>query len=413
MTPDPATVDVPLAVGLDTWPLTVPAAKLVPFAVAVPPVAGDPLTLARRAVESPFGIAAQLRQAVTPEDRVAIVLDEGIPHAVAVLTAVMEHLVGAGITPAAMTIVVPPGGGKGDWLDDLPDELSDVKLEVHDTEDRKKLAYLATTASERRVYLNRSIVEAEFVVVVTRRRFDPTYGYSGAETALFPILSEPQAMVEAVGKFTSKPPGEVVPAVTEVAGEVVWLLGMPFFVQVIEGYGDTISDIVGGLPTSREEGVRRLEASWRGGVEEAPDLVIAALSGDPKGHSFLDLAKAAMTAARVVAPGGRVAVVTAAAPTLDEGAMIVRGTDEPDNVRPILRQRKPDDWPAAALWCRAAQKARLFFASPWPDEVIEEFFATPVRGASELQRLIDAAQRVLVIQDAHKTIVDPPTADEE
>ncbi len=411
MTPAPP-LAVALAVGLETWPLTVPADKLVPFAVATPPTPGDPRELARRAVESPYGVAAQLRQAVTPEDRVAIVLDEGIPDAVAVLTVVMEHLVSAGITPAAMTIVVPPGGGTGTWLDDLPDELSDVKLEVHDTEDRKKLAYLATTSTERRIYLNRSVVEAEFVVVVTRRRFDPTYGYSGAEAALFPILSEPQAMVEAVGKFTSKPPGEVVPAVTEVAGEVVWLLGMPFFVQVIEGYGDTIADIIGGLPTSREEGVRRLEATWRGGVEEVPDLVIAALSGDPKRHGFLDLAKAAMAAARVVAPGGRVAIVTAAAPTLDEGAMIVRGTDEPDNVRPILRQRKPDDWPAAALWCRAAQKARLFFASPWPDEVIEEFFATPVRGAAELQRLIDAAGRVLVIQDAHKTIVDPPTDDD-
>ena len=405
--PDP--VAVALAVGLETWPLSVPADKLVPFAVAAPPTPGDPRELARRAVESPFGVAAQLRQAVTPDDRVAIVLDEGIPDAVAVLTVVMEHLVSAGIAPAAVTIVVPPGGGTGTWLDDLPDELSDVKLEVHDTEDRKKLAYLATTSTERRIYLNRSVVEAEFVVVVTRRRFDPTYGYSGAEAALFPVLSEPQAMVEAVGKFTSKPPGEVVPAVTEVAGEVVWLLGMPFFVQVIEGYGDTIADIVGGLPASREEGVRRLEASWRGTVDEAPDLVIAAMSGDPKRHSFLDLAKAAMTAARVVAPGGRVAVVTAAAPTLDEGAMIVRGTDEPDNVRAILRQRKPDDWPAAALWCRAAQKARLFFASPWPDEVIEEFFATPVHGAAEVQRLIDAAERVLVIQDAHKAIVDPPS----
>jgi nickel-dependent lactate racemase len=398
-----------LAVGRDTWPLTVPAAKRVPFAVATPPTPGDPAALTRRALDEPFGLGATLGQAVTPDDRVAIVLDEGITGVAAVLTAVLEHLRAAGVEPGAVTVVTPPGGTNGAWLDDLPDELSDVTLEQHDPEDRKELAYLATTAGGRRVYLNRRLVEADFVAVVTRRGFDPTYGYSGAEVAIFPALSEPDALVEAVGKFTSKPPGVELPEITAAAGEVVWLLGMPFFVQVIPGPGDTIADVVGGLPPSREEGIRRLEAGWRGTVPETADLVIAALSGDPSRQTFDDLARAAAAAARVVTPGGRIAVVSGAAPTLDEGAMLVRRAEEPEEVRDMLRERKPDDWPAAALWCRAARTAGLFLASPWPDDVIEEFFATPLRTAAELQRLIDAAERVIVLPDAHKTMTDPPT----
>ena len=399
-----------LAVGRAAWRLTVPAAKRVPFTVATPPTAGDPAALTARALEQPFGLAATLGQAVTPDDRVAIVLDEGIPSVAAVLAEVLTHLRAAGVEPAAVTVVTPPGTANGAWLDDLPDELGDVTLEAHDPENRKELAYLATTAGGRRVYLNRRLVEADFVAVVTRRGFDPTFGYSGAEVALFPALSEPDALVEAVGTFTSKPPGVELPEVTAAAGEVVWLLGMPFFVQVITGPGDTISDVVGGLPPSRAEGVRRLEASWRGTVPETADLVIAALSGDPAKLTFDDLAKAAAAAARVVTPGGRIAVVGEAAPTLDEGAMIVRGADEPEEVRDLLRKRKPDDWPAAALWCRAARTAGLFLASPWPDDVIEEFFATPLRSAAELQRLVDAAEKVIVLPDAHKTMTDPPPA---
>jgi len=38
--------------------------------------------------------------------------------------------------------------------------------------------------------------------------------------------------------------------------------------------------------------------------------------------------------------------------------------------------------------------------------VSEELFATPIASASEVQRLIDAAELVLVIPDAHKTMVE-------
>ena len=47
----------------------------------------------------------------------------------------------------------------------------------------------------------------------------------------------------------------------------------------------------------------------------------------------------------------------------------------------------------------------MFLASGYPDEVAEELHATPIRTPSEVQRLIDAATRVLVIPDAHQSMV--------
>jgi hypothetical protein len=38
--------------------------------------------------------------------------------------------------------------------------------------------------------------------------------------------------------------------------------------------------------------------------------------------------------------------------------------------------------------------------------VTEELFATPVRSPAEVQRLIDAADRVLVVPDAQKTLIE-------
>jgi hypothetical protein len=37
--------------------------------------------------------------------------------------------------------------------------------------------------------------------------------------------------------------------------------------------------------------------------------------------------------------------------------------------------------------------------------VTEELFATPIRDAAEVQRLVDMGGRVVVIPDAHRTIV--------
>ena len=70
-----------------------------------------------------------------------------------------------------------------------------------------------------------------------------------------------------------------------------------------------------------------------------------------------------------------------------------------------LAKEKPDDRAACLLWCFAAKAGSVFLASGYPDEVAEELYATPIRSASEVQRLIDSAERVLLIPDAHRSMV--------
>lgn len=398
---------IELPVGRSTWTLTVrpDAAVELNRAPVTPPTAG-PRELVRAALEKPSGLDAPLRRALTPDDHVAVVLDERLPHVPELLAGVIEHLQSAGIDPAAVTVIVPSGGPGSPWVDDLPDEFADVHLETHDPEERKKLAYLATTKAGRRVYLNRTLVEADFTVVLTGRGYDPTFGYAGAEAALFPALSDAETLAESVGRFSIDPPGPKPTAVRAEAAEIGWLFGTPFFVQVIEGAGGEVQEVVAGLPESSAEGVRRQQARWHTTVQDRPDLVVAAISGPPDREDFLAVASAAAAAARVVRPGGRIAVLTEAAPPLEEGAELLRQAEDPDAVGKVLSKRKPDDWPAAALWAFAAGQASLFVASGWPDDVTEELFATPIASAAEVQRLIDAAERVLVIPDAHKTMVE-------
>jgi nickel-dependent lactate racemase len=394
-----------LEVGMGIWNVTVPPEKAVALDRApIPPLpTTSPREQVEAALEKPFGFEP-LRRALTPDDHIAIVLDADLAHAAELLAGVLDHLGTAGIGPAAVTVVTPPGA-RQDWIDELPDEFADVTAETHDPADRKKLAYLATTKAGRRIYLNRTLVEADFVIVLTGRGYDPQSGYAGAEAALFPALADEEARGSFAGKFSSDSPADKPNQLRTEAAEIVWLLGTPFLVQVIEGSGGAIQDVVAGLLDSGAEGIRRQDDRWRGSAEDQPDLVIAAVAGPPDRVAFGDFAKAAACAARVVKKGGRIVVLAEAAPDLGEGAELLRTLDDTKGAYKRLEKAKPDDWAASYLWAFAAKTASLFLASGYPDEVAEELFTTPLHSPSEVQRLIDAAGSVLVVPDAHRTLV--------
>ncbi len=389
-----------VVVGAEPWPLAVPADRALslqrqPFTAPTQSAA----QLVRAALEAPFRFEP-LRRALTPDDRVTIVVDPRLPHLAEMLAEVLLHLGTAGVPPAAVTVVSPPGAPE-QWLDELPDEFGDVKAETHDPTDPKKLAYLATTKSGRRLYLNRTLVEGDFIILLTGRRYDPHAGYAGAEAAVFPALASEETRAAFEGEFTTGSPKVVEGEATETA----WLLGTPFLVQVIEGAADGVQEVVAGLLDSSAEGAKRQDARWRGTVAEQPETVVASVSGAPGEIGFLDLAKAAATAARVAQKGGRIALLTTAAPALGRGAELLRTLDGPGETKKLLAKERPDDWAAAALWAFAARRVSIFLVSGYPDEVAEELFATPIHTASEVQRLIDTGGKVLVIPDAHKATV--------
>jgi len=392
-----------LMVGLSPWSLTVPAKRAVEVS-RTPFAAPAPLAeLVRNALDKPFGFEP-LRRALTPEDRVAIVLDSQLPQVTEILEAVLGYLRTALIPPELVTVLTTPEAPQN-WAEQLAVEFAGVQREVHDPADRKKLAYVASTQDGRRIYLNRTLVDADFTIVLTGRGYDPLAGYAGAEVAIFPALGDEENRNAYQGQVSIDAPGEEPWSIRVEAEEVVRMLGIPFFVQVIDGAGDTVQDVVAGLVESSAEGVRRLDARWFGTVKDEPATVVAAISGDPSRVTFMDLAKAAICAARVAPKGSRIALLTTATPALGDGAQLLRSMDSPAGAKKFLAKRKPADWSACRLWAYVAKNYSLFLASGLPDAVAEELFTTPIHGQDELQRLIDSGEKVLLIPDAHKTMV--------
>ena len=396
---------IDLPVGTGTWTLSVRPEALVGPVPSPPSEHADPRELVRAALESPLGLNAPLRRALTPDDRVTLVLDPHLPRLADLLAAIFEHLASAGVQPESVTMVTPSGSSDA-WLVELPDEYADAKLETHDPADRTKLAYLATTKAGRRVYLNRTVVDADFTIALTGRSYDPTLGYSGGEAAIFPALSDAETRADLTGTFSPDAPGAKPSPARAEAAEVVWLLGTPLLVQVIAGSGDTIAEVVAGLPESAAERVKRQDTRWRLKINERPDLVVAAVAGDPGRADFDALAAALAAAARVVKQDGRIALLSAAGPALPEAAELLRQTEDPRTVAKALLKQPAEGSSAALLWAFAVRRASLFVAAGWPPDTTEELFATPLASAAEVQRLIDAAGKVLVLPDADKTMAE-------
>jgi nickel-dependent lactate racemase len=367
-----------------------------------PPLA-DPVAAVRAALETPIGFPA-LRRALTPDDHVAVVLDEDVSLLPELLTPVLQHLREARVEPRAVTLLCPPTQSSQDWVQRLPKELQAVRVEVHDPTDRQRLSYLATTRKGRRLYLNRTVVDADQVVILTRRTYDPLLGYSGSEGALYPVLSDEATWKQMGGLLSLEAPAEKPWPARREAAEVAWLLGAPFVVHLVPGAGETLTHVLGGLVDTGEEALRLLNARWRLPVDTLADTVIAGVGGDAGRHDFAALSAALACAARVVKSEGRIILLTQARPALGAGAQLLRDAEDPGRALSLLRRHAPPDMAAAFQWASAAQRATLYLLSQLPAETAEELFTVPLEHAGQVQRLLASAGSCLFLADAQKTL---------
>ncbi len=390
--------------GRERWEYEIAAENLLSAPTAIAPVDADPGAAVRAALEHPFAYPA-LRQALTPDDHLVLVVDETLSHLGATMAAILEHVVSTGISPANVTLLCTPlPGSKQAWVDNLPEEFQDARLEIHDPDDRKRLAYLATTRGGKRLYMNRTLVEADQVLVLSARRYDVLLGYGGAAGAVYPNLSDAETRAAMNERWNlAAPDAEPWPTRTE-AMETAWLLGAPFFVQIIEGTGDDWTAVIAGADAASTEAERLLNLRWRRTIAQPADLVIAGVSGDPARHTFADLANAAECAARVVRPDGRIVLLTQGIPEFNAATTFLTEMAEPQRALKRLHKEPSLDMTAALQWADAANRARIYLLSGWSDEQVEELYATPLQHARQAQRLIAAGETCVVLDDAHKTM---------
>ncbi|MFM7151578.1 MAG: lactate racemase domain-containing protein [Gemmataceae bacterium] len=364
----------------------------------------NPAEALRAAIHHPYSYPP-IHSALTPDDRVSIVLDGPFPEMGRLLVLILEEILRAGVSPEAISLIASETGQTQSWLDDLPEHLEDVHVEEHDPDLREKLAYLATTKGGRRLYLNRTLVESDQILVMSLRRYDCRFGIAGAETGIFPALSDEETRRESSRWTKIIAPVGKSNALREEAMEVAWLLGQPYYLQFIPGQGGGVSDVLIGATEAAREAEHRLDRGWKRNFPRPAELVIATLTGNSSQHSFSDLAAAADQAHKVVRPGGRILLLSDAKPRMDPGIEVLMEAEDSRSAINALERLHSGEVIPALLWARSAHHARISLASGLSHEVVESLFASPVDSPDQVQRLVQQAGDCIWIEDAHRCLV--------
>jgi hypothetical protein len=361
----------------------------------------DPVAAIHDAIERPHDYPA-LRRALTMDDRIVLLVDDDMASRPSLWAPVLEQVISAGVAPEAITVLQPQDAPEPNSMA-LPAIWHQVHIEVHDPTDRRRLSYLATTRHGRRIYLNRTAVDADQLIVLARRKYDAV-GALGAERAIYPAMSDAATIHDSRARMRDAALA-LTPVSRAEAKEVAWLLGAPFMIQLIEGENDQLLHVVAGSTESSAEAQRLLEARWQVGIDRAADVVIATITGDAARQTFSDLGRAIAVARSAAKPRGRIILLTEATPSLGPGMELVQDAGEPRLALAEVSRNNVVDIEAAALWSRAIADGPVALLSGLPVETCEELFVTPLENAGQIRRLVAPHDAVLLLTDAHRTSV--------
>jgi nickel-dependent lactate racemase len=364
----------------------------------------DPQAETARVLAEPLDFPP-LSQTAIPGDHVVLALDAQVPQAASVVAAIIEQLTTAGVEPKDICLLRSPLDLAGDPLAKVPEKMrGEIAVEVHDPTDRKRLSYLAATRGEHRVYLNRSLTDADVVLPLGVLRFDPVFGYHGVSTGLYPMFSDTETQTRFWGKaLVPSSPGETAKARAE-CDEVGWLLGVQFVVQVIAGARETASHILAGEARSVfAAGCGLVDQTWEVTIPRQAKLVVATVCGPAVGQTWQSLARALAVASTCVADGGSIVLCTALGTELGKLgpalSSLAGGENHESLLKRMLKHPSEDSFAATEI-IKALTRSKVFLISGLEPQVVEDLGLAPVRDGAEVARLVERTGEHLVLENA-------------
>jgi nickel-dependent lactate racemase len=344
-------------------------------------------------------------QAVIPGDRITLALDRHTPGAAVLVAGIWDLLAPRGIEPEKFTVIQPAprlDSQLPDPRDELPEEVrSLVRWTLHDPALKDGCVYLASTASNERVYMARDVVEADFLMSAGSIAFDPLMGYRGTNSVFYPGLSSSEAMQRTQGQgHLELGPNDSRP-LRELVDEIGWLLGNPFTIQVIPAATGGVSRVlVGVCDPVFKLGKKLLAEQWHIEINERPDVVVAGIDHQSGQYAWEQLGAAVEVGRSLVARGGKIVILSDLEAELPEGLEMIRSSENArDAIRP-LRKQAPPDLVCATQLASAADWAHIYLLSGLADDVVDELFLTPVSNESEIRRLLTGDARCLFLEAA-------------
>ncbi len=348
-----------------------------------------------------------LEMAVVPDDRIIIALDRQTPGSAEIIAAVWSICERRSVKPKDVTIL-QPASWKSDKLADpriaLPDAVQKaMHWTIHDATDKKREGYLANSANGERIYLDREVIDADFVLPIGAIGFDPLLGFRSAASAIFPGLSNIDAMAKARGQDHSELRPEDDRPLRQLQDEVAWLLGVQFAIQVLPSINGRPGGVIGGALEPTTSAARDwLTQYWFVEQPRRCEIVVVAVDADASGTSWEQFGAAIQTARNLVQRGGKIVLLSNLSAEPTDGFRYLQQCGSPREALKPLRLESPPDLIPASRLASAADWATVYLVSGLSSDVVESLCMTPLAPA-EAARLIDCGGSCVLLESAQHT----------
>jgi nickel-dependent lactate racemase len=258
----------------------------------------DPFEAAQGALHSPLDFPA-MSAAIVPGDQVAIAVDPNAPQVSRVLAGVLHFLKETDATNVSVVIGDEACGRTVAEIESVAGDTAQV--EIHRPSDRESLRFLGPDALGNPMYLNRWLVDADFVLPITSGRrgdLERQHDLSG----FFPAFSDSASRLRLL---SPQPEAGAEPADPN---EPAWALGAQLILCVTSSTTGEVADVVAGTVDSIR---KRLQETRYVSTQKSPtSLVVASLDGDHQQQTWENVSRAATAAAREVDSGGTIVLWT-------------------------------------------------------------------------------------------------------
>ena len=339
-----------------------------------------------------------LSLAVVPGDRVAVALDLDLEPAVVrpILAELARTFAAAEVEDVTIVANMPAPP-------DLPPGLT---WERHDPDDRSRISYLATTKDGQRVYLNRALTDADFVLPVGTLGYDRALGYRGPWSALYPGLSdrETQARFRKLADDAPIRRDEPRPALLE-SSEVGWLIGCQLQVGVVPAADGGAGEVIAGLESLvRDQGTAAVDRDWTFEAAERADVVIAGIGRPGRFATVDDLGAGLAAATSLVRRGGKVVALARVDGPIGPAVRRLAGAGNPQAALNRLRGHEAEaEYVAARQVAAALAWADVYLHSGLDADEVEDLGIIPLARPEEARKLAGSAASLTVLDHAERT----------
>ena len=347
-----------------------------------------------------------LGQSVFPGDRVAIALQTGLAHDLELVTSLVEQLIGHGIEPADISVVVSGlqarqlGFSQSETEDGSPSDAlnnavgcfkqiggRDIHFQIHHADSASHLAYLAANEAGDPMHVNRVLVDADVIVPVG---YPDPGAASNHDDCLYPTF----AATAVQERFNSR---EITTAdraaEVELANDT---LGSFYAIQVVTGPGNRVHQIVAGsrkdvLATARSA-CREL---WEIDSVEMKPMVVATIEttfGEPQWNDFL---RAVLNASRISDANAPIVVWTNLSRRPDRQFRSAFQSQFEESVNPKLSVELQH-------LVAVLQERRVYLRSELSQDVVETLGLGFVSSVSDIYRLSENVSGSWLLRDAHR-----------